>query len=182
MWFGLCPLKAFCLCPVVFLKLPAQVFQEMPAIHEWGLKTGFLIALLTADGWFFYYQMFKNQKDIAAGVGQNKRKLKKAGIKSMCCISGWSFCFNPSEWKWLLSLKHSVLSFSGIFVFCFLCFMEKKSQYIHYSVYCWTLVTLSNSEVPCVKSSVLIRGHIVKCAGFLADNGEKWPQFGVILF
>jgi len=66
-WFTLCLLKASCLHQVVFLKLSVQVLQKMLAIHEWGLKTCFLIALLTADGWFFYYQEFKKQKGLAVG-------------------------------------------------------------------------------------------------------------------
>lgn len=52
---------------VFFLTLSAQVFQKMPAIHEWGLETCFLLVVLAADGWFFYYQKFKKQKDLAVG-------------------------------------------------------------------------------------------------------------------
>lgn len=59
------PPQSLMFCPVVFLKLSVQVFQKTPAIHEWGLETCFLIVLLTADGWFLYYQNFKKQKDLA---------------------------------------------------------------------------------------------------------------------
>lgn len=59
------PPQSFMPSPSSFSETVSAGVPEMPAIHEWGLATCFLIALLTADGWFFYYQKFKKQKDLA---------------------------------------------------------------------------------------------------------------------
>lgn len=129
---------------------------------------------------------------------KNKRILQWGGLESEKAKQSWKLSVYIAAqlfWRLRLLLQSFIrkkatfieaLSFVILWdlnVLGFVCFVGKKKS-IHLLT-CLLLVNFSNPEKrwsSLNKVQCFNKGHIMKGTCFLADNGQKWPQFEVIPF